>query len=310
MQTKKDRAPTASKISKANLLRRRIKARTKSAPASTTSSAPFCASAPVPRLHGNGRGNGHSQSNSGGRISDVQRAKQAHFDYLAHAAHEIRSPLSSLIGFSGLLLNFEFDDATRRDFLLSIQGQAERLNRLINDLVDLAKLETSGSAVLKLSEVDLSAAARAAVETFRSTHADAHVDVYLSDNLPSVKADAVLIARLLAHLIENAVQYASPDARARLSTLVSGEGNAKTVVLCIEDRGAGIAVQDQAHLGEKFYRGTSSVAGTGNGLGLALVKTIVDCHGGRMHIDSVPNRGTIVNLEFPAQAGHCSLEAA
>jgi signal transduction histidine kinase len=111
VQTKKDRAPPASKISKANLLRRRIKARTKSAPASTTSSAPCCASAPVPRLHGNGRGNGHSQSNSGGRISDVQRAKQAHFDYLAHAAHEIRSPLSSLIGFSGLLLNFEFDDA-------------------------------------------------------------------------------------------------------------------------------------------------------------------------------------------------------
>jgi len=294
MQNKKDSTVSVRKISKANLLRRRIKTRVKAEPSRRVYSSSSVK--PVPS----------QRRNAGG----ATRAQQAHVDYLAHAAHEIRSPLSSLIGFSGLLLNFEFDEATRRDFLLSIQGQAERLNRLINDLLDLAKLETRGAAMRKLTAVDLGAAAHAAVETFKSTHADAQIDEYLSDHLPLVRADAALISRLLVHLLENAVQYASPEARIRLSTLVSSEGAKKTVALRIEDRGAGIAVQDQAHIGEKFYRGTSSVAGSGNGLGLALVKTIVDCHGGRLDIDSVPDRGTIVTIEFPVKAGHRSREAA
>ena len=240
------------------------------------------------------------------------RGKQALLDYLALAAHEFRSPLSSLIGFSGLLLNFEFDELTRRDFLLSIQSQSERLNRLVDDLVDLAKIEVQGVAMLRGTEADLSAVVHTAVEAFGQANAAAHLDEYLSTGLPRVKCDVSLVGRMVTHLLDNAVKFSAADSCIRISTLLIGEDGRPRPGIRIEDAGAGIALQDQAHLGEKFFRGAVSVTGkgsgsgsgngNGNGLGLALVKAIIGIHGGTLDIDSVQNRGTTVTLGFPASA--------
>ena len=281
MDSIKRRTPAAAKSAKttqSNFLRRRLKGR-------------VVANATTP---------------TGAVRKEARRGKQASLDYLALAAHDLRSPLSSLIGFSGLLLYFEFDELTRRDFLLSIQSQAERLNRLINDLVDLAKIETRGVAMMRVAEADLSAVVHTAVEAFGKANAAAHLDEYLSAGLPRVKCDASLVGRMVTHLLDNAIKFSAADSRIRISTLLIGEGGRPRPGIRIEDAGSGIALQDQAHLGEKFFRGESSVTGNGsgdgNGLGLALVKAIIGVHGGTLDIDSVQNRGTTVTLGFPASA--------
>ena len=205
-----------------------------------------------------------------------------------------------------MLLNFEFDEVTRRDFLLSIQSQSERLNRLVDDLVDLAKIEMQGVAMLRGTEADLSAVVHTAVEAFGQANAAAHLDEYLSTGLPRVQCDVSLVGRMVTHLLDNAVKFSAADSRIKISTLLIGEDGRPRPGIRIEDAGAGIALQDQAHLGEKFFRGAVSVTGkgggNGNGLGLALVKAIIGIHGGTLDIDSVQNRGTTVTLGFPASA--------
>ena len=217
-------------------------------------------------------------------------------EFLAHAAHQLRSPLSSLLGFSELLLNFEFDEASRRDFTESIHSQAARLSRLLNDLVDLAKVESQGAAVLKMEADDLAAIAREAISAFGSANKTANLAEALLPDLPRVECDREKVARMLGHLLENALQFSSPDSLIRVSTLRDRAGT--QVGLSVEDHGSGIAAADLPRVGEKFFR-SETAAMPGNGLGLALVKAVMQAHGGTLKIDNVPGEKTVMTLWFP-----------
>ena len=217
-------------------------------------------------------------------------------EFLAHAAHQLRSPLSSLLGFSELLLNFEFDEASRRDFTEAIHSQAARLSRLLNDLVDLAKVESQGAAVLKMEPGDLAAIAREGIAAFGSANKTAHLAAALLPDLPQVECDREKVARMLVHLLENALQFSPPNSLIRVSTLRDRAGT--QVGLSVTDHGSGIAAADLPRMGEKFFR-SETAALPGNGLGLALVKAVMQAHGGKLKIDSVPGEKTVMTLWFP-----------
>ena len=217
-------------------------------------------------------------------------------EFLSHAAHQLRSPLASLLGFSELLLNFEFDEASRRDFTESIHSQAGRLSRLLNDLVDLAKVETRGAAVLKMAVDDLSAIAHESLVAFGNANKTANLAEVLQADLPQVECDREKVGRMLAHLLENALQFSPPDSLIRVSTLINRAGT--QVGLSVEDHGSGIAAADLPRVGEKFFR-SETAAMPGNGLGLALVKAVMQAHGGTLKIDSAPGEKTVMTLWFP-----------
>lgn len=217
-------------------------------------------------------------------------------EFLAHAAHQLRSPLSSLLGFSELLLNFEFDEASRRDFTESIHSQAARLSRLLNDLVELAKVETQGAAVLQMEPDDLSAIAREGIAAFGSANKTANLAAAVLPDLPQVECDREKVARMLAHLLENALQFSPPNSLIRVSTLRDRAGT--QVGLSVADHGSGIAAADLPRMGEKFFRSETATL-PGNGLGLALVKAVMQAHGGTLKIDSVPGEKTVMTLWFP-----------
>ena len=232
------------------------------------------------------------------RRTVAPRGEQTHVEYLALAAHELRSPLASLLGFSELLLNFEFDEPTRRDFLESIQLQAGRLNRLINDLVDLATLETKGVAMMKMAAGNLDAIAHAAVEVFQNGNAGAVIAEDWHADLPAIACDRLWVERMVTNLLENAVKFSAWGAGVRIATVVDGKGARRRAGIRVEDDGVGIEDEDLAHIGEKFYRGKTVDARPGNGLGLALVKVIAACHGGSMTIESRFGEGSAVTLWF------------
>ena len=216
---------------------------------------------------------------------------------LAHAAHQLRSPLSSLLGFSELLMNFEFDEASRRDFIESIHSQAGRLSRLLNDLVDLAKVEAGGAAALKMTAGDLSAIARESMAGFGDAHPSANLAESWQTDLPPVECDREKVGRMLVHLLENALHCSPPDSLIRVSTLLDRGGT--HLGLAVEDHGSGISAADLPRIGEKFFRAESAVAVPGNGLGLAYVRAVMQAHGGALKVKSVPGDETVMTLWFP-----------
>jgi cell cycle sensor histidine kinase DivJ len=170
------------------------------------------------------------------------------------------------------------------------------LSRLLNDLVDLAKVESQGAAVLKMEPDDLAAIAREAISVFGSANKTANLAADLQADLPQVECDREKVGRMLAHLLENALQFSPPDSLIRVSTSINRAGT--QVGLAVEDHGSGIAAADLPRMGEKFFRSETATL-PGNGLGLALVKAVIQAHGGTLKIDSVPGDATVMTLWFP-----------
>ena len=170
------------------------------------------------------------------------------------------------------------------------------MSRLLNDLVDLAKVESQGAAVLKMEADDLAAIAREAIGAFGSANKTANLAEVLQADLPQVECDREKVGRMLAHLLENALQFSPPDSLIRVSTLINRAGT--QVGLSVEDHGSGIAAADMPRMGEKFFRSETATL-PGNGLGLALVKAVMQAHGGTLKIDNVPGEKTVMTLWFP-----------
>jgi two-component system, OmpR family, phosphate regulon sensor histidine kinase PhoR len=227
-------------------------------------------------------------------------------DFVANASHELRTPLASLIGFIDTLRGPAADDPpAQRRFLAIMAEQAARMNRLIDDLLSLSRIELTEHQT-PADKVDLGSLILPLVAAFepRLAERSARLDVELPPDLPVVTADADQLAQVLQNLLDNALKYGSRGGAIRLEVArAAGERwpSRPGVVMAVADQGSGIPRAHLPRLTERFYRvdkGRSRDAG-GTGLGLAIVKHIVSRHRGQLLIESEEGVGTRVSVWLP-----------
>ena len=230
-------------------------------------------------------------------------------DFVANASHELRTPLASLIGFVETLRGTAADDpAAQRRFLAIMAEQGARMNRLIDDLLSLSRIELTEHQPPS-EQVGLATLVLRLVAGYqpRPKEGAVKLEVSVAENLPPVVGDADQLAQVLQNLLDNAVKYGRPDGPVRLSAqpAVDGRWPARPgVVLTVADQGIGIAREHIPRLTERFYRvdkGRSRAVG-GTGLGLAIVKHIVNRHRGQLLIESEEGVGTTVSVWLPQAA--------
>ncbi len=215
---------------------------------------------------------------------------------LSSVSHDLRTPLAAITGAaSGLIQNNAKLDPAQRELAQIAYEEAERLNCLLGNLLEMTRLESGGVRVDKewqpLEEVIGSALARmdAALD-------DRPLQTHLPDDLPLVPIDSILIELVLVNLLENAVKYTPVGAPIELSAYA--EPN--QVVVEIADHGAGIPAGEEERIFEKFYRSRPTATG-GVGLGLTICKAIIEAHGGQIWADNRPDGGAVFHFTLPLE---------
>jgi two-component system phosphate regulon sensor histidine kinase PhoR len=228
-------------------------------------------------------------------------AERMRVDFVANASHELRTPLSSILGYVETLSDEAGDDpAIRQRFLGIVFDEATRMERLVEDLMSLSRIEAEKFR-LPSATVDLNVLAVEVHEALRHSRGTRGEDIVLQldENVPPVAGDRVQLSQVLHNLIGNAMKYGRTGTPVTV-TLQAGPRDA--VVMRIEDESEGIAPEHIPRLTERFYRvdaGRSRSLG-GTGLGLAIVKHIVERHRGRFDIASTVGRGTRVTVTLRA----------
>jgi signal transduction histidine kinase len=222
-------------------------------------------------------------------------------EFVATVSHELRTPLTSIRSFAEILHdNPELDAAQRGEFLGIIIAESERLTRLINDVLDLAKIG-SGTMVWNMEEVDLAALVRDALAATRRLFADRGVElrVNLAAHLPPVLGDRDRLAQIVINLLSNAAKFA-PAETGIVRVGLTGNGAAECV--SVGDNGPGIAAADQEAIFDRFRQvgDTLTRKPGGTGLGLAICRMIADHHGGTIAVASAPGQGATFTLTLPA----------
>lgn len=235
-------------------------------------------------------------------LTSARRLEAMRVDFVANASHELRTPLATLIGFIETLQGPAREDSQARErFLEIMRVQAQRMTRLIDDLLSLSRIELR-EHVAPTTVVDLGALARQMVDAQGPPAEVRGATIRFQDGAGPypVPGDADELARVIENLIENAVKYGGGHVSVALSREEDARLGAR-IVLSVTDDGPGIPPEHIPRLTERFYRVdvASSRARGGTGLGLAIVKHSLNRHRGRLTIDSTVGQGTIVRVSLP-----------
>jgi two-component system phosphate regulon sensor histidine kinase PhoR len=237
-------------------------------------------------------------------LTRLRRVEEMRADFVANASHELRTPLAALSGFIETLQGPAREDvAARERFLPIMQAQANRMARLIDDLLSLSRIELNAH-LRPDKEVDLAAIIRQVADGLQTLARDRDVDIRVAapSERPVVLGDRDELLRVFENLVENALKYAASGKRLDITLAVGGAaGSAREARVAVRDYGPGIASEHLPRLTERFYRVdvAESRAQGGTGLGLALVKHILNRHGGRLTIDSVLGQGATFTAHLP-----------
>jgi len=235
--------------------------------------------------------------------SEAHAAERMRVDFVANASHELRTPLATLVGYAETLREQgkEIDEATRERFTAIVHDEAKRMQRLVEDLISLSRIEAERFSTPK-DPLALAPLVEEAQESSRELTAERGSQVVIEGaaDLPPVTGDRNEISQLLDNLIANALRYGRPGAPVRVRMAREGE----MVRLTVSDEGEGIAAEHIPRITERFYRVDPSRSRSlgGTGLGLSIVKHIVERHRGRLHIESEVGRGTDVHVLLPVAA--------
>lgn len=233
--------------------------------------------------------------------SALRAAERMRTDFVANASHELRTPLATIIGYAETLAeDGPIDDAMRSRFGMTIEAEARRMLRIVEDLMSLSRIEADRFRAPD-EEVDLGEVARIAIENAASLleRRGCKLEAQMEAGIPPVPGDFGQLLQLADNLIGNAIRYGCNEASPTIK--VSVRANGARVQLIVSDQGDGIAPDHLPRLTERFYRVDSarSRESGGTGLGLAIVKHIVERHRGILDIKSAPGRGTEVSVSLP-----------
>jgi two-component system phosphate regulon sensor histidine kinase PhoR len=232
-------------------------------------------------------------------LTREQQTERMRADFVAHASHELRTPLASLLGFIETLQGAaKKDEASREKFLQLMQNQAERMKRLIDDLLSLSRIEMNAHQ-RPSDKVDLAQVTRHVADTLSGLAKDAGVEVAIEIDGPlNVRGDWDELVQVVQNLIENALKYAASGKRVE----ITGSRDGADIELSIRDFGPGIDEEHIPRLTERFYRinAQESRQRGGTGLGLAIVKHILNRHQARLKISSQRGQGSTFTVRIPA----------
>ena len=229
-------------------------------------------------------------------VQRVQDAQQSQRDLVANVSHELKTPLTSIQGFAQSILDgvSQKPEAIQRAAMI-IQTEANRMQRLVQDLVVLARLE-GGMVEMQCELVNLSALLRATVEKFRLQASEARIQ--LDVDVPEetwVEGDADRFVQVFSNLVDNAVKYTPAEGVVKMRAQVR-DGN---VQVQVADNGVGIEPADRERIFERFYRADRDRSRAGMGLGLAITRQIVLAHGGSIRVDPNQPHGAVFTVNFP-----------
>ena len=232
-------------------------------------------------------------------LTGVRRLETVRRDFVANVSHELKTPLTAIRGFAETLKGEIAIDAQHAQFAETIRANAERMQNLIDDLLDLSRIESGGWAPTPTT-IDVTRAAEEAIAPYRDDAAQRGIaiDVAIESHGRTLNADPVALRQALGNLIENAIRYTP---RGGTITLFSRRQDS-SIAIGVRDTGSGIPAEHLPRIFERFYRvdPARSRAAGGTGLGLAIVKHLVEGHAGRVEAESRVGQGTTVSLFFPA----------
>jgi len=215
-------------------------------------------------------------------------------EVISTVSHELRAPLTSVKGYTSLLLNRweRLGEDQKRMMLQQVHHDADRVTRLVTELLDISRLDT-GRLVLRRQMVDVVGLVNGVLEKVRMMEARLSAVVDFPDNFPRVYADPDKIEQVLTNLVENAAKYADPNSVRVCGAVLDGQ-----VTVEVADKGDGIPSSDLPRVFTKFFR-RAETRPTGSGLGLWISRGLIEAHGGRLVVESAVGKGSVFRFTLP-----------
>jgi two-component system phosphate regulon sensor histidine kinase PhoR len=249
-------------------------------------------------------------------VTEIKLTEQTRVDFVANASHELRTPLAVLLGCVKTLRGAGRDDPeAQARFLAMMEGQAERMTRLVDDLLSLSRIELREHETPR-GRVDMASVVGHVADAlqFPAESRGMRIEVEAEPNLPRVTGEESELTQLVQNLVDNAIKYGRANTPVRVRVAVAGTPPVKvagaTVAVAVSDQGEGIPEEHIPRLTERFYRvdtGRSRELG-GTGLGLAIVKHVLNRHRGAMHVESEIGRGSTFTVYLPIAPGSEAIE--
>ena len=230
----------------------------------------------------------------------IEELSNAQVDFMHQVMHETKSPLTSIIGYTDVLLKGSLGEISKeqKDPLHIIKRQSKRILNMTEDLLDLARIE-SGRAIIEKKLTSITELIERTVEEIKPQLDEKKLELIqeITSNLPQVSIDENMILEVLMNLLSNAIKFSKPNGKIFISTQSLG----REIQISVRDEGLGIDSEDLPHIFEKFHRASKEAAAVkGTGLGLALSKSIVEAHGGRIWaVSGGRNKGAVFHFTLP-----------
>jgi two-component system NtrC family sensor kinase len=225
-------------------------------------------------------------------LKEVDRVRN---EVINTVSHDLRSPLTSVIGYTELITRSGELNDNQKEFLKRIQESVEHITTLINDLLELGSIEAGLDTRRELVQLDVLFQYSLDMLQGQIKSKRIKVQTEISESLPALQANPVRLRQVLDNVVGNAIKYSNKNGEVKVSIKAEGD----QVILEVTDDGPGIPIIDQAHIFDKFYRGQNMDKQQGSGLGLAIVKSIVDAHQGRIWVESTVGQGSSFFIVLP-----------
>jgi len=229
-------------------------------------------------------------------ITHFRTADEIKATFISIVSHELRTPVALIKGYASTLRRDDarWDKSTISDSLAVIEEEADRLSKMIDDLLDASRLQAGGLS-LNRADVSLANLAKRVVERFAAQSKKHTIVTDFPEKFPVVLADEPRVEQVITNLVSNALKYSAGG-----EIKISGNVHPEHVVICVSDEGPGIEAKDLPHIFDRFYRSTKAVKHTkGAGLGLYLARAIIEAHGGRIWADPKPDTGARICFSLP-----------
>jgi PAS domain S-box-containing protein len=231
-------------------------------------------------------------------ISYLKELDRLKSDFIHTISHDLRSPLTAILGYTELVERTGPLTPTQLEFLHRLQGSVQHITTLVNDLLDLGRLDAGFDT--RRETVHVGNVLKYTLDLFDSQVKEKNIKlaVNIAPDLKTLRANPIRIRQMLDNLVGNAIKYTPVDGSVNIGMLMQGD----QIVIKVEDTGLGIPPEEQGRVFEKFYRATNAAKGAeGSGLGLAIVKSIVDSHQGRVWVESIVGKGSTFIVLLPVQ---------